>query len=176
MTGLSRSDVLARAAKVRLVIFDVDGVLTDGRLYFTPDGQEFKSFHVRDGLGLKQLRRTGVETAVISGRYSPAVNLRMEGLGITHVYQGQENKLEAFEALLRLLQLSPHETAYVGDDLPDLPVFRQVGLAVAVADAHAAVREQAHWITTQPGGAGAAREVCDLIMAAQGTLHSERDA
>lgn len=169
-TEPSRADALARAAKVRLVIFDVDGVLTDGRLYFTPDGQEFKGFHARDGHGIKLLRGTGVETAVISGRSSPAVSLRMESLGITHVYQGRQDKRGAFEELLAVLNLAPEQVAHVGDDLLDLPLIRRVGLAVAVADAHPSVRGYAHWITELPGGAGAAREVCDLVMEAQGTL------
>lgn len=168
----SRKDALARAAKVRLVIFDVDGVLTDGRLYFTPDGQEFKGFHARDGHGIKLLRSTGVETAVISGRSSAAVSLRMESLGITHVYQGRQDKRGAFEELLGLLSLVPEQVAHVGDDLLDLPLLRRVGLAVAVADAHVSIRGHAHWITALPGGAGAAREVCDLVMEAQGTLQS----
>ena len=167
---LSRNEVLALAAKLRLVIFDVDGVLTDGRLYFTPDGQEFKGFHARDGHGIKLLQSTGVETAVISGRSSPAVGLRMESLGIRHVYQGRQDKREAFEELLAALALAPEQAAHVGDDLLDLPLMRRVGLAVAVADAHPGVREHAHWITALPGGAGAAREVCDLVMEAQGTL------
>jgi 3-deoxy-D-manno-octulosonate 8-phosphate phosphatase (KDO 8-P phosphatase) len=170
MSERAMREVLARAAKIRLVIFDVDGVLTDGRLFFDAGGQEYKSFHVRDGLGLKLLRRTGVETAVISGRASPSVALRMESLGITRVYQGQENKLEAFDELLRDLNLAPDQVAHVGDDLPDLPLMRRAGLAVAVADAHASLRDYAHWITANPGGAGAAREVCDLVMEAQGTL------
>lgn len=170
MSGWNREDVLGRAAKVRLVIFDVDGVLTDGKLYFTPDGQEFKGFHARDGHGIKLLQRTGVETAVISGRNSPAVSLRMESLGITHVYQGQENKLAAFYELLDKLKLTPEQSAHVGDDLLDIPLLRRVGLAVAVADAHFSLREHAHWITALPGGCGAAREVCDLVMEAQGTL------
>lgn len=167
---LSRTEALARAARVRLVIFDVDGVLTDGRLYFTPDGQELKGFHARDGHGIKLLRSTGVETAVISGRSSPAVSLRMESLGVTHVYQGRQDKRGAFEDLLARLNLSPAEVAHVGDDLLDLPLLRRAGLAVAVADAHPSIRAYAHWITALPGGAGAAREVCDLVMEAQGTL------
>lgn len=170
MADPRREDALVRAAKVRLVIFDVDGVLTDGRLYFTPDGQEFKGFHARDGHGIKLLQRSGVETAVISGRNSKAVSLRMESLGVAHVYQGRENKLEAFEDLLGKLHLTPEQTAHVGDDLMDLPLLRRVGLAVAVADAHFSLREHAHWITALPGGQGAAREVCDLVMEAQGTL------
>jgi 3-deoxy-D-manno-octulosonate 8-phosphate phosphatase (KDO 8-P phosphatase) len=170
MADARRTDALARATKVRLVIFDVDGVLTDGKLYFTPDGQEFKGFHARDGHGIKLLQRTGVATAVISGRNSKAVSLRMEMLGVTHVYQGQENKLAAFTDLLSKLNLKPEQVAHVGDDLLDLPLMRRVGLAVAVADAHFSLRDHAHWVTALPGGDGAAREVCDLVMEAQGTL------
>lgn len=164
------SDVLARAAKIRLLICDVDGVLTDGRLYFTADGQELKSFHARDGHGLKLLQRTGVQAAVISGRSSPAVALRMSSLGIEHVFQGRENKLEPFQELLGRLGLKAEQAAFVGDDLLDLPLLRRVGLAVAVADAHFTLRETVHWVTAQPGGLGAVREVCDLIMLAQGRL------
>ncbi|MBP1148900.1 MULTISPECIES: 3-deoxy-manno-octulosonate-8-phosphatase KdsC [Methylocaldum] len=163
-------DVLARAAGIRLVIFDVDGVLTDGRLFFDQQGQEYKSFHARDGHGIKLLQGTGVATAVISGRRSQSVALRMESLGIRHVYQGYQDKLDAFEHLRNELALAPDEIAHVGDDLLDLPIMRRVGLAVAVADAHFSIRQHAHWVTPSPGGAGAAREVCDLVMKAQGTL------
>jgi 3-deoxy-D-manno-octulosonate 8-phosphate phosphatase (KDO 8-P phosphatase) len=172
MPELARRELLARAAKVRLAIFDVDGVLTDGRLFFDAEGREYKSFHARDGFGLKLLRRAGVETAVISGRSSPVVALRMKSLDIAHVYQGREDKLEVLERLLAELNLSPEQAAHVGDDLMDLPLLRRVGLAVAVADAHPRVREHAHWITANPGGAGAAREVCDLVMEAQGSLRA----
>jgi 3-deoxy-D-manno-octulosonate 8-phosphate phosphatase (KDO 8-P phosphatase) len=165
-------DILARAAKIRLVIFDVDGVLTDGRLFFDDRGREYKGFHVRDGHGIKMLQRTGVEVAVISGRASRAVALRMAGLGIQHVFQGHEDKLGAFAALCEQLQLRAEQVAHVGDDLPDLPIMRRVGLAVAVNDAHSGVRKYAHWRTANGGGAGAAREVCDLIMQAQGSLDS----
>lgn len=164
------SDVLARAAKIRLLICDIDGVLTDGRLYFTADGHELKSFHARDGHGLKLLQRTGVQAAVISGRSSPAVALRMSSLGIEHVFQGRENKLEPFQELLGRLDLKAEQAAFVGDDVLDLPLLRRVGLAVAVADAHFTLRETVHWVTAQPGGLGAVREVCDLIMLAQGRL------
>ena len=164
------SDVLARAANIRLLICDVDGVLTDGRLYFTADGQELKSFHARDGHGLKLLQRTGVQAAVISGRSSPAVALRMSSLGIEHVFQGRENKLEPFQELLGRLDLKAEQAAFIGDDVLDLPLLRRVGLAVAVADAHFTLRETVHWVTAQPGGLGAVREVCDLIMLAQGRL------
>jgi 3-deoxy-D-manno-octulosonate 8-phosphate phosphatase (KDO 8-P phosphatase) len=170
MSEQTRENALVRAAKIRLVIFDVDGVLTDGRLYFDAAGQEYKGFHARDGLGIKLLRRTGVETAVISGRTSASVAQRMDSLGVTHIYQGYQNKLEAFEELLRVADVAPEQVAHVGDDLLDLPVLRRVGLAVAVADAHACIRPYVHWITPRPGGAGAARDVCDLLMEAQGTL------
>ncbi len=165
-------DVAARAAKIRLVIFDVDGVLTDGKLVFDDQGREYKSFHCRDGHGLKMLRQTGIEVAVISGRASPAVAARMANLGIQHLFQGQQDKLAAFAALCERLQLAPEQIAYVGDDLPDLPIMQRVGLAIAVSDAHFSVRERAHWCTAHAGGTGAAREVCDLIMEAQGSLDS----
>ena len=161
---------LSRAQRIRLLICDVDGVLTDGRLFFTPDGQEFKSFHARDGHGIKLLQRTGVETAVISGRSSPAVELRMNSLGVRHVYQGRENKLEPFRELLETLKLDPEQAAFVGDDVLDLPLMRRVGLAVAVADAHFSLTGVAHWVTARPGGLGAVREVCDLILQARHTL------
>jgi len=164
------ADIRERAAKIKLVIFDVDGVLTDGTFFLDGEGREYKAFHARDGLGLNLLRQTGVEVAVISGRTSASVSQRMAGLGIGHVFQGQQDKLSAFEALREELGLEPAQIAHVGDDLPDLPLLRRVGLAVAVADAHPAVLPFAHWVTDRPGGAGAAREVCDLIMEAQGTL------
>lgn len=152
------------------MIFDVDGVLTDGRLYFDEQGGEFKSFHSRDGLGINLLRQTGVEVAVISGRMSKSVNYRMQSLGIERVFQGQKNKLLPYDKLREELQLLPEQIAHVGDDLIDLPLLRRVGLAVAVADAHPSILPFAHWRTERPGGAGAAREVCDLIMDAQGNL------
>lgn len=163
-------DIRERAAKIKLVIFDVDGVLTDGRLFFDEAGREYKGFHSRDGLGINLLRQTGVEVAVISGRASQSVSQRMAGLGIKHVFQGQKDKLVAFNSLREELGLEPAQIAHVGDDLIDLPLLRRVGLAVAVADAHPAILPFTHWRTERPGGAGAAREVCDLVMEAQGTL------
>lgn len=163
-------EILSKAAAIRLVIFDVDGVLTDGKLFFDDQGREYKSFHARDGHGIKLLRRTGVEVAVISGRKAASVARRMDSLGIEHVYQGQENKLEALEELCSQLKLSHEQVTHVGDDLLDLPLMRRVGLAVAVADAHESILSHAHWRTRNVGGAGAAREVCDLVMRAQGTL------
>lgn len=163
-------DVVSRAAQIRLVIFDVDGVLTDGGLYFDEAGRENKVFHSRDGHGLKMLQGGGVELAVISGRRTESVTHRMAGLGVRHVYQGQQDKLPAFYELLDKLQIKPEQTAYVGDDVVDLPIMLRVGLAVAVQDAHPLVIQHAHWQTPHPGGRGAARDVCEMILDAQGKL------
>lgn len=163
-------DILEKAAQIRLVIFDVDGVLTDGGLYFDESGRENKVFHARDGHGIKMLQGAGVELAVISGRRTEAVTHRMAGLGVRHVYQGQQDKLPAFYELLNRLQINPEQTAYVGDDVVDLPIMLRVGLAVAVQDAHPLVIRHAHWQTPCPGGRGAARDVCELILDAQGKL------
>ena len=167
----SMQDVMARAEAIRLVIFDVDGVLTDGGLHFDEAGRENKIFHSRDGHGLKMLQKAGVELAVISGRRTEAVTHRMAGLGVRHLYQGQQDKLPAFHELLDRLQVAPGQVAYVGDDVVDLPIMVRVGLAVAVQDAHPLVIEHAHWRTPHPGGRGAARDVCELILEAQGKLH-----
>ncbi|QIK36946.1 HAD hydrolase family protein [Caldichromatium japonicum] len=164
------SAIHERAARIRLVIFDVDGVLTDGSLFLGDDGQEYKAFNVRDGHGMTLLQESGVRLAVISGRTSKAVHLRMEGLGISDVFQGYRDKRLAYEALKDRHGLVDEEIAYVGDDLIDLPVMSQVGLAIAVADADPRVRALAHWCTEAPGGRGAAREVCELILEAQGHL------
>lgn len=163
-------DILTRAARVRLVIFDVDGVLTDGGLHLDAHGNEHKVFHSRDGHGMKMLRETGVEIAIITGRSSPVVAHRMAGLGIEHVFQGQDDKRAAFDRLIAGLGVTPEQVAYVGDDVVDLPVMRRVGLAVAVQDAHDLVKKHAHWQTPSTGGRGAARDICELIMEAQGTL------
>ncbi len=159
-----------RAAAIRLVVFDVDGTLTDGGLVLGPGGQEFKVFHVRDGQGLVMLREAGLEVAVVTSRSSEAVADRMRALGIRYVYQGCSDKLSIFEQLLATLNLRPAQCACVGDDLTYLPLLARAGLAVAVADAHPAVRDQAHWCTQLPGGRGAAREVCDFILDVQGRL------
>ncbi|MGR8929736.1 MAG: 3-deoxy-manno-octulosonate-8-phosphatase KdsC [Gammaproteobacteria bacterium] len=158
--------------QIKLMILDVDGVLTDGRLFFDDHGKEYKCFHARDGHGIKLLRQTGVEVAVISGRKSNSVSIRMQSLGVAHVYQGHENKRSAFAEILRNLDLSPKQVAYVGDDVLDLPVMVQAGFAVAVADANFAVKQHADWCTQTPGGLGAVREVCDLIMQVQGTFEA----
>ncbi len=164
--------LIEKAKKIQLLILDVDGVLTDGKLFFDDNGKEYKSFHARDGHGMKLLQQTGVKIAVISGRKSLSVSLRMKNLGITHVYQGHENKRAAFFEILDLLKISPEQVAYLGDDVLDLPIMMRVGLPIAVQDANFAVKERAAWCTQLSGGAGAVREVCDFIMQAQGTFDS----
>ncbi|CAC9571551.1 3-deoxy-D-manno-octulosonate 8-phosphate phosphatase (EC 3.1.3.45) [uncultured Gammaproteobacteria bacterium] len=156
------------ANKIQLIIFDVDGVLTDGGLYFTEDGAEFKRFNSLDGHGIKMLKDNGVEVAVITARDSKAVAYRMKNLGITHFYQGQSDKVVAFSDLLQKLNLNADEVAYVGDDVIDLPVMTKVGFAIAVANAHDTVKQYANLITEKSGGHGAVREVCDFILKAQG--------
>lgn len=163
-------DILQRAAHIKLVLFDVDGVLTDGRLIIGDDGQEYKAFHSRDGHGMKMLQETGVIIGIITGRTSRVVQHRMSSLGITHVYQGQLNKLAAYEDIKIKLKMTDQDIAYVGDDVVDLPVMRRVGLAIATADAHDFVKEHAHWQTRHDGGRGAARDVCEFIMQAQNRL------
>jgi 3-deoxy-D-manno-octulosonate 8-phosphate phosphatase (KDO 8-P phosphatase) len=156
-----------RAAKVRLVILDVDGVLTNGTLYLDHAGNELKAFNARDGLGIKALQRCGIEVAIITGRMSQAVAQRAAQLDIKYIYQGHERKLGAFLDVLERTGLNPEQTCFAGDDWIDLPVMLRAGLAVAVADAEQRVKQQAHWITRQKGGHGAVREVCNLILAAQ---------
>jgi 3-deoxy-D-manno-octulosonate 8-phosphate phosphatase (KDO 8-P phosphatase) len=165
-------DIQKKAANIRLVIFDVDGVLTDGSLYIGDDGQEYKAFHSKDGHGMVMLQQSGVEIAIITGRSSEVVRIRMASLGIQRVYQGKREKLPAYEELKQITGFDDEQIAYVGDDVVDLPVMTRVGLAVAVQDAHALTKQHAHWVTPGNGGRGAAREVCELIMDAQGTLRS----
>jgi 3-deoxy-D-manno-octulosonate 8-phosphate phosphatase (KDO 8-P phosphatase) len=162
-----------RAAQVKLAMFDVDGVLTDGRLLYADDGRELKAFHVHDGFGLKRLMANGIEVAIITARMSHMVTERTAELGIAHVYQDQTSKLACYEQLIHALKLAPGQCCYCGDDLPDLAVMRRVGLAVAVANAHPWVRDHAHWRTQLRGGEGAVREVCDLLLAAQGKAQTE---
>ncbi|MEW8500958.1 MAG: 3-deoxy-manno-octulosonate-8-phosphatase KdsC [Candidatus Thiodiazotropha taylori] len=165
-------DIHEKAKAVKLVIFDVDGVLTDGGLFLGDDGQEYKAFHSRDGHGMKMLQYTGVVIGIITGRTSEVVRLRMESLGIEYVYQGKLEKLPAYEELKQKLGLSDEQIAYVGDDVVDLPIMRRVGLAIAVQDAHPFVLQHAHWQTPHGGGRGAASDVCEMIMQAQDTLQS----
>jgi 3-deoxy-D-manno-octulosonate 8-phosphate phosphatase (KDO 8-P phosphatase) len=163
-------DALARARRVRLVIFDVDGVLTDGRLWYGPGGEELKAFHAFDGHGVKLLRMAGLNTAIISGRESQAVEERAKELGIEHLMQGVDDKRQAFEAMLRRLKLRRAATAYMGDDVVDLPVLTRCGFACAPHEAPEDVRRRAHYIASADAGHGAAREVCEFILEAQGKL------
>ena len=153
------------AAGVRVLVLDVDGVLTDGRLYYGPRGEALKVFHVRDGAGLKQLAAAGVTVAVISGRRSTMTRLRCRELGIRYVLQGVRDKAAALRTLCTRLRVEPADCACIGDDTPDIPLMRLVGLAYAVADAHLEARQAAHRVTTLPGGQGAVREVCDQLLA-----------
>lgn len=162
------ADIMHRAAAVRLAIFDVDGVLTDGQLYIGHDGMETKAVSVRDGHGIKRLHHHGVSTAVISGRKSAAMSHRLTELGVQYVHLGVDDKMPVFETLLKSLQLTHDQCAYMGDDEPDLGVMRRVGLSLAVADAEDCAREAAHWISARPGGQGGVRDACDLILGAQG--------
>lgn len=160
--------VWERAKEIRLLLLDVDGVLTDGRLYFGPGGEALKVFHVRDGHGIKMAQQGGIEVAFLSGRRSDAAFQRARELGITRFYEGLRDKVAVLEELQAALNLPSQAVAAVGDELVDLPLMAQVGLAVAVADAALEVKAAAHWVTRLPGGQGAVREVCDLLLKAQG--------
>ena len=164
------SETRAKLARVRLLALDVDGVLTNGSLYYGDGGETVKTFFARDGLGLRLLRECGVEVAVISGRESAAVANRMAELGIEHYYAGREDKRGALNELLAALSIGADEVAFIGDDVPDLSVLRSVGVAITVADGHSYVKDEAHWITDAPGGGGAVREVADAILECQGKL------
>jgi len=159
--------LLERARAIRMLVLDVDGVHTDGRLYLSALGEEFKVFHVRDGSGLVAVQNAGIVVAIISGRDSAAVQRRAEELGIRHVRQGVVDKSAALDDVLRQTGMRPDETACVGDDTPDLPMLRRAHLAVAVADAHPAAAAAAHFVTHAKGGRGAVREVCDLLLEAR---------
>jgi 3-deoxy-D-manno-octulosonate 8-phosphate phosphatase (KDO 8-P phosphatase) len=163
-------DALERARRVKLMLFDVDGVLTDGNLWYSPSGEEIKSFHSLDGLGLRLLAQSGVRLALLSGRKSPAVAIRASELGIEHVLQGIEDKRGSYETLLRRLGLAPHDAGFMGDDLVDVPVLLRCGFACTVQEAPEEVRKRVHYVAGTPAGAGAAREVCEYVMRAQGTL------
>jgi 3-deoxy-D-manno-octulosonate 8-phosphate phosphatase (KDO 8-P phosphatase) len=167
-------DVLERARGVRLAIFDVDGVLTDGTLWIGEGGEAFKAFNILDGHGVKMLQAAGVAAAILSGRESRAVAHRAAELAIAHVVQGAGDKLAAFERLLGEARVSARDCAFVGDDLPDLPVLERCGFAVAVANAVDAVKAAAHYVTRAPGGRGAVREFCELVLRSRGQLAEER--
>lgn len=158
-----------KAKAVRLALFDVDGVLTDGSLYISDAGEEFKAFNTLDGHGMRMLKTSGVEIAIVSGRSARCVEVRARSLGIGLLYQGVDDKLAVYRELLERFSLDPRETAFMGDDVVDLPVMRRCGLSVTVPGAPAPVRRRADWITRAEGGRGAARELCELVLHAQGT-------
>ena len=176
MLNLANIDLVQRARGVRLLGLDVDGVLTDGKLYFLADGSEAKAFSTLDGQGIKMLMHSGIQVAIITGRTSTIVERRAANLGIEHVVQGREDKRVALDELLSTLQLSYQQVAYLGDDLPDLAPIRCVALGVAVANANSFVRQHAQAVTSLRGGEGAAREFCEFIMAAQGSLSAAQNA
>lgn len=161
-------DVRSRAQKIKLLICDIDGVFSDGRIYLGNQGEELKAFNTKDGFGIKALINSGFEVAVITGRHSQIVQQRMTSLTVPHIYQGQENKLQAYQQLKDKLQLTDEQIAYIGDDGPDLPVMELVGFAVAVNDAHPLIKRISHYTTMLPGGFGAVRELTDLLMLENG--------
>ena len=163
-------DGLQRARRVKLIAFDVDGIMTDGTLYLSDDGQEFKGFNSLDGHGLKMLKGSGVELAIITGRTSRVVEHRAANLGISHLYQGAHDKLAIYLQLLDKLNLRPEDTAYMGDDVVDLPVMRRAGLAITVPAAPDLVKAHSHYITRREAGRGAVRETCEWLMRAQNTF------
>jgi len=163
-------DILEKAKQIELVIFDIDGVLTDGSLFMGDDGQEYKAFNSKDGHGIRMLLDGGVDIAIITGRQSEVVKHRASDLGITRIYQGKREKLPAFLELLEDTKLKAEQVAYVGDDVVDLPVMSKVGLAICVQDAHEFVKKHSHWVTQAAGGRGAGREVCEMILQAKGKL------
>lgn len=171
---MEMSEELTRRLKnIRLLILDVDGVMTDGGLTIGDDGQEYKTFHSHDGLGMKLLKATGVSLAIITGRTSNVVKKRAESTGVAHFYQGAEDKLVAFHDLMKTSSLKPEQCAFMGDDVVDLPPMLQCGLAIAVPDSPALLLERVHYVTRKAGGRGAVREVCELIMQAQGTFDAQ---
>ena len=163
-------EALARAQKLKLMIFDVDGVLTDGRLYYSERGEEMKAFNIQDGMGIKLLQQSGIEVALITARRSRAVELRAANLQITHLYQGDEDKREAYAALLAKLGLTSEHSGYMGDDLPDLALITRCGFAATVPAAPEALKRRAHYVARAEGGQGAVREVCEFILRAQSKL------
>jgi 3-deoxy-D-manno-octulosonate 8-phosphate phosphatase (KDO 8-P phosphatase) len=163
-------DIIEKAKNIELVIFDIDGVMTDGGLFFDNNGDEYKAFHSLDGHGLRMLQECGVRVAVITGRKSELVKHRMHDLGVTLLYQGYRDKRPAFEALLKEVDLGKDQITYVGDDVVDLPIMSQLNFAIAVQNAHPFVKQHAHWITDRSGGRGAVRDVCEFILEAKGLL------
>ena len=167
------TELLARFKNIKLLVLDVDGVMTNGGLTIGDDGQEYKTFHAHDGLGMKLLKASGVEMAIITGRTSNVVKKRAESTGVAHFYQGAEDKLAAFNDLISKSGLQANQCAFMGDDVVDLPPMLKCGLALAVPDSPALVLKYAHYVTAKSGGQGAVREVCELIMQAQGTFDAQ---
>lgn len=163
-------EIHQRAKSIKLLVLDVDGVLTNGNLYFGNSGEELKAFNIQDGLGIKLLRDGGIETAIITGRQSELVQRRAENLGIKHIVQGREDKRVALDELCSKLNYSHSQIAYIGDDLPDLGAIRKVALGITVADGNAYVAQHADWQTNAKGGEGAVREACEMILSAQNKL------
>ncbi|MDN2662936.1 3-deoxy-manno-octulosonate-8-phosphatase KdsC [Psychromonas sp. 14N.309.X.WAT.B.A12] len=168
--GKISQDNFQRAQKIKLFVCDVDGVFSDGRIYLGNDGEELKAFHTKDGFGLKAIMQQGIEVAIITGRQSNIVSTRMNALGVKHIYQGKDDKLSVYKDLLTQLNLTAEQTAYIGDDVVDLPVIQLAGLGIAVNDAHPLVLQKADLITTIKGGFGAVREICDLFLQCHGQL------
>ncbi|MDX1817239.1 MAG: HAD family hydrolase [Marinobacter sp.] len=164
--------LIDKAARIRLIALDVDGIMSDGKLYFSATGDELKGFNILDGLGLKQLMAAGITVAVITGRRSPLTEKRMTDLGIPHLMQGREDKRQALDELVRDMNIRPDEIAYMGDDLPDLPALRFAGLGITVPNGYWLVRQHADYCTSAAGGSGAVREACDLILTAQNKLEA----
>ncbi|WP_428775513.1 3-deoxy-manno-octulosonate-8-phosphatase KdsC [Vibrio sp.] len=172
--GPVSSELIAIAKQVKLLICDVDGVFSDGLIYMGNQGEELKTFHTRDGYGVKSLMNAGIEIAIITGRQSQIVENRMKALGISLIYQGQDDKVRAYQDICHKLNISPEQTGYIGDDLIDWPVMEQVALQVCVADGHPLLRQRANYVTQIRGGHGAVREVCDLILQARGELEAHK--
>lgn len=170
--SISTSELNEKAQKIKLLILDVDGVLTDGKLYFSNSGEEMKSFHTLDGHGIKMLRRSDVEVGIITGRTSKLVERRAKDLGIHLLIQGREDKFDALQEMLQSFPCDLAEIAFLGDDYPDLTVMTKVGLSLSVANAHAEVVSRSHWQSARSGGNGAVREACDFLMKAQDTFDS----
>lgn len=163
-------NIKQRAKKIRLALFDVDGVLTDGKIHINEHGHEIKTFNTQDGHGIRLLQHYGIQVGVITGRSSKALEHRMHDLDIEHVYQGSVDKNSAYQELLKKLNMNAEQTSFVGDDIVDLQIMSQCGLSIAVANAHDFVKQHAHWQTVNSGGNGAVREVCELLLASQGLL------
>lgn len=168
--------LMDKFANIKLLVCDVDGVFSDGRIYLGNSGEELKAFHTRDGLGVKALITAGIQVAVITGRESAIVENRMRALGVQHIFQGQHNKQQALESIWQATGITSDATASVGDDLPDIPLLQASGLALSVFDGHPQVQQQADYVTQQRGGFGAVRELADIILLSQGLLHQVQES